>query len=593
MPRFALFTKPAAIAGSATSEPQTARPRAATRGRELNMTSNQTETLLYSNPADRATIAEGTDGEDQAARRLCEVAIENYRRWLEDYASDPECFERPPKTCREQVTTRGYVLGEEGALEPGISMVGGDSLYELRWEFSGATILSRSKPDEATEALAAFSTPNPPESQIGFAPCARHWAILLDRRTAVPLTWQAKDFEARVREWRDSIRDLRGAELIAIVSPGHELAFVVWFDVPRTDAEVRAWAHAMSGPTAEDDEPRFAPVRYPWRSPDDAEAIYLPAERAPVLPALPSRREVLGTASARGRHLTGIPELDRQFRAGGLPTDARIVLAAPKGSMKTTIALAIAEHWLAAGGCVLWIALDESPGSITARQLQYRGLSPARAAELPEDAVAAIPDRFAVVGEGYLEDLWELAHGSAVSEGAPLLVVTDSLQRLLSRAGEGKGERERLEETLAAVERCQARWPALWLTTSEATAGGEAKGARAIGYAATIELALSRAGDAVSVRVPKNRHGSEDGFRLRVDRDRQQIISEAQAKAAQAEAELLAQIKEALTEHGPMARTKIETWVKADSRRVRAALSAMVAAGTLALEGQRYTLRLQ
>jgi hypothetical protein len=509
-----------------------------------------------------------------------------FESWHENHRRDPNGCDAPIDL---DAPERIYCGGRAKASDWGacVDYYGGDVYTGARNTpglFVGVT--ARKTPTRAAALLLATRT-QPKGWCVEFEASPPLWAILEDRKTIVSPTWSKAEYAERARAWRDSIPDLRGREIVAFMAPGRALAAVVWFPEPRKDAVVDAWCCGMSGLRPNDEaEPRFAQVSYPFPSGTD---IYLEAD-APVA-ALPSRAEVLGSVSTPGRrYLTGIAELDRQMRAGGVPIDARIVLVGQKGSLKTTLALVLAEAWLAAGGCVLWVAADESAASITARQLQHRGLSATRAAELRPEDVATIPDRFAVVPPDYLEDLWTMGHAAAATEGAPLMVVSDSVQKLLSRAGEGKGERERIEASLEAVEALQARMPALWVSTSEATAGGEAKGARGIGYTATLELHLARSGDAVRVAIDKNRHGDENGFALRIDRNAQRIVTAAQAAASEADAGLQTQIVEALKEHGPMARTRIETWITGDSGRIRAALNSMVEAGTLTYSNKRYSL---
>lgn len=403
---------------------------------------------------------------------------------------------------------------------------------------------------------------------------------------------------AWVEQWRESHRALQGREMVVAVRPGRSTIFALWFDEPQMMAGVRRFAREHLNPTGAL-EPRFLPAPDPCdlscvvieRTKTDYGAteqetelgtacVYLPAEEtASNVVTLADRKAKAAPAGSGPVLRTRLAALDRQFREGveGLPLGALVVVGGQAGNCKTTLAVHLAEEAREGGWFVVWLAIDEQVELVEQRLKQRRG-------------AALNPEAFFVVGQDgdHYETLAEQAHREA--NGRPVLIVVDSLQRLLTRAGEGKGERERITAAVEAIAKCQERFPSVVVATTEIARGsGEAKGSGSIDYLATLALRLARTGAKLNVRVTKNRHGGEQPFALAVDFERQRLL-EAGASPAKAEAGTLrARILAAAVELGDDASGRGVTGrVTGKAATIRAELAAMVVDGVLRLEAGVY-----
>jgi hypothetical protein len=352
---------------------------------------------------------------------------------------------------------------------------------------------------------------------------AHHWMILTDQAEIVPISLAGTaQREAYARGYRDALpRTLRDSAMALYLEPGQPVRVVLWAAQKQSEQQVREYCWNIGGRARDDDEgPRFAPVRYPFQTPydDDANetpAVYLPARYGTrASGSLRERARRPDEAQADARTLSTWPALDRQLRAGALPMGARGVIAGPPEQCKTTLMLDAAETAAAQGWLVAWVAYDEAEADITARRRQ----------RLPA-GVPLNPNLVIVDGVGPYEDLAAEAAADAEAEGRPLMVCVDSLQKLETRAGEGKGERERITAAIDTIQRMQASHPAIVLVTSEVARGsGALKGSGGIDYGGTLVLRPKLAGSKLTVAIAKNRHGGKQPFTLEVDAGRQRII---------------------------------------------------------------------
>jgi hypothetical protein len=174
------------------------------------------------------------------------------------------------------------------------------------------------------------------------------------------------------------------------------------------------------------------------------------------------------------------------------------------------------------------------------------------------------------------------------ADGRPVLFVVDSIQKLVTRAGEGKGERERITASVDAIQASQARYPSVVIMTAEIARGsGETKGSGSIDYGATLALRVRRTCDRVTVNITKNRHGGENPITLALDGAAQRLSDPAAADGARLE--VWEQVRRALEEHGPLSGKRLEPWVKSNAK-LRAVLKERVTAGDLAHDGTSYRL---
>jgi hypothetical protein len=195
-------------------------------------------------------------------------------------------------------------------------------------------------------------------------------------------------------------------------------------------------------------------------------------------------------------------------------------------------------------------------------------------------------DFFVVPAGTPFEELARDAHAEA--SGRPVLLIVDSIQKLETRAGEGKGERERITAAVDAIQASQAKYPSIVVMTAEIARGsGATKGSGAIDYGATLALRVRRNGNLLAVDVVKNRHGSEERFVLQVDFERQLLT--APVPPAQATPATVQRIKAELVAAAaarPRTRTALAKAVTGNTHVVRAALAELIEAGELIADGK-------
>lgn len=460
---------------------------------------------------------------------------------------------------------------------------GFENLQQLtEWCFE----LTRKAPDELTQArrfVAWRDGLSFDETQARYVPAAEHWLIALDHHWVVPLGQPSAVLDDYAHRWREAHHNFRGAEMVVFLPPGEALQFAVWSVKAIGREAVQSYLDALSGHAG---EPRYTSVAYPW-DPLGVERVYLP----PAFEAPTSFRTMRADAQTQALVLldTGIGALNKQFRGGaGLPLGARVVIGGLTGQGKTTLGLHLAEAACAQGWFVVWLAYDESCDEIQVRRLQRRGLAPEVAQTLPLAAMAALDalDFFVVPAGAPFEELARDAHGEA--NGCPVLFVVDSIQKLETRAGEGKGERERITAAVDAIQASQAKYPSTIVMTAEIARGsGATKGSGAIDYGATLALRVRRSGSVLAVDVVKNRHGSEHAFALHVDFE-QQLLS-APAQSAPATPATLQRIKDELVAAAgakPRTRSALANLVRGNTDAVRAAVAELVDAGELVSDGK-------
>ncbi|HEX4336288.1 MAG TPA: RAD55 family ATPase [Polyangiaceae bacterium] len=239
---------------------------------------------------------------------------------------------------------------------------------------------------------------------------------------------------------------------------------------------------------------------------------------------------------------TGIEPLDVHLR-GGLRAEKLMVIGGAPGSGKTTLAAQFGRALARQGVAVAFLAIDEEPAGIDARNLESIGIARdhAEAPELvdiekAEAELGGLP--FELLDDCTLEDAFEAL--AKKYPDSPRCVIGDSIQRLQTRQTlDIDSIRERISDVVATAKRC-ARDPktrAMVILTSELSRGAYRskkaeeqiddlaafKESGAVEYAMTVGLVLrTSSGDASLVRVtmPKNRTGTRGSFALRLDFER-------------------------------------------------------------------------
>lgn len=413
--------------------------------------------------------------------------------------------------------------------------------------------------ERSSTGLAA-ATSTWPESYVDGP---RHWFVVTDTETVVPIGLRAAQLEQWCHDWRDRVQGLRGAELVVYARPGEHPTFVGWSgDDPWSLSQVSAWCRRLAPPSG-DQDPRFDCQRgSAWTAP--CAPIYLPASTAAVS-ALPSAVELAAGASPHSRLVTGIDSFDRAFRGGvGVPFGTRLLLCGDPQNCKTQLLLELAEAARRCGWHVLWLSVDDEPNLITVRRLQRLGLAAERAGALLPDDVAQLDPAVSVVNDRSLEAAWEAAHARAAAEGAKLLVLADSIQSGgLTAAADGRQDRAAIEAAIGAVIECQRRWPATFAATSEITANGQPKGSRDLEYKFDVVLALRLTGRDLRASLKKNKPGRLGVVELVVDFDGQRLLSPQAAAEEEADALAWQQLRAVLAGGGSKSQNALEAELKA------------------------------
>jgi hypothetical protein len=507
-----------------------------------------------------------------------ERALAEYRQMLADEQEQEPDSEYVGPPCEVTLITRN-LNADRSAILLGPEIVWFEGLRQMLDELYRGP-LRRDAPTELTQALlwcALYNNGTFEARDAKYQSTARHWFVVRDFHAIIPPTTRRGD-EDYARRWRQSVAEIlgSGSEMIVAVEPGKPTDAILWSAEPRTDAELRAWSSSLPSPE------RIDVSVYPWTPPDDA-LVYLPADARAVATSFRDRRNVESTPSSAVLLDTGIPALNKQFRVGALPMGARVVIGGLTGQGKTTLALHLAEAACARGWFVVWLAYDESVDEIQARRLQRRGLPLAELAKLDELDFFVWPP-----GEP-LEDLARAAHAEA--DGLPVLFVIDSIQKLETRAGDGKGERERITASVDTIQALQAKYPFVMVATAEIARGsGATKGSGSIDYGATLALRVRRNGDRLTVDIPKNRHGCQEPFELALDRAAQRLLDPSAAVADEAKLKVWEQVRRTLEERGPLSRSGLEPWVVAMGDTLRAVLRERLQAGDLTHAGRKYAL---
>ncbi len=236
---------------------------------------------------------------------------------------------------------------------------------------------------------------------------------------------------------------------------------------------------------------------------------------------------------------TGIEALDALLRGGIRPQQVMVIGGAP-GAGKTTMGVQVARGMARSGVAVAWLAIDEEPAGIDARNLESIGV-PRDLAEEPDDATIARavaelgPLPWLMLDDATVEDAFvQLARLYPNHQRA---VFIDSIQTAwTTTSGTIPSIRERISDVIQTAKRCarQDETKAAVFLTSELARGAYRsrntaeqiedlaafKESGAIEYQGHVLLVLRTDPEdaaAVAVTVPKNRIGRRGTFGLRLD----------------------------------------------------------------------------
>lgn len=365
-----------------------------------------------------------------------------------------------------------------------------------------------------------------------------HWFIVEDQsrlfRVPKKLPADPEYWAGHARRWRDSHRNLRGREVIVCMQPGRRVHFILWHPTPVYESDATSIVWEMSGDAS---EPRFVQAANPFELPADIELpngewrapmVYLPAETNTK--TLRERRS--SHARITGRP-TGIKALDGILSGGYLPSNAVVAVGGDYGQGKTTCALEALENLATEPESFnVYLVIDEPEAPIRARRLQRRGYSreaaraalgsPAEDALERESALLVVP----VAQDELFEDVLEQVKREAGSR--QINVVVDSVQKLKTREGTGRGTLQRVtaasQAIRSAVNDGNGRLRIVFI--SEVTRGtGELKDAAALDFDAdlTLIVSMNAAEDELAFQVRKNRFGPKTPFRVPLDREGQRL----------------------------------------------------------------------
>jgi hypothetical protein len=269
-------------------------------------------------------------------------------------------------------------------------------------------------------------------------------------------------------------------------------------------------------------------------------------------PAADKRRERVLPVSALVDRLrdpgprvaTGIRTLDRASR-GGLRRGRRVFVLGAPSTAKTTLAMTLALKWARDGHRVVWLAVDEEAADLVVRLGQMLGFDRdlLEAGDVPElerlqAALAALPGLTILdADDGHtIEDAIDVLEDRPPNVAGALFV--DSLQSA-AEAMLGDGPRARVDAVVRGLRRASRRG-LIVIATCEMSRGAyrsrnpadridpmaAGKESGSIEYAAKTQLVLTEVPDRtgeIDVTIRKNRGGSKEPFRLRVDFKRARV----------------------------------------------------------------------
>jgi hypothetical protein len=427
--------------------------------------------------------------------------------------------------------------------------------------------------------------------------CAR-WLLVEDRNETGPADLPPVDAAAWhgvANAWASAYRarlphELRHLGMLVLPEPGKAIVLAVWVGTERAAATLRSWARAIGGgaDVRDDDGNLVNPGRFRvLRDASACASTFVALEPAAAVAA--SLLDLVAPpikSDASGAVLrTGIGPLDALLVTGGVPRrGARVVVQAPTANAKSALNLQIAEFLAAAGLSIGWIATrDETAESIRARRLQRAGHARADAIRLANDpaALAELNPNLAVIDgrEWLLEDVLT-AGGSG-----PDVLFLDPLQKVRSRAGEGRGQ---VESIAAALDVIETSGVTTFMTSAMVRGAGRRSkiegsyGGAAIENGATLLLDLALTDDALRVAVLKSRYGGEgESFVMTLDRASQTLTAACGDALAEA-------IRKVLVDRGSLTQAQLLVRVTGGQNAIAEALKAGVAAGLWRLDGRHY-----
>jgi replicative DNA helicase len=294
--------------------------------------------------------------------------------------------------------------------------------------------------------------------------------------------------------------------------------------------------------------------------------------KAPAAPMWisPSDRALLVGGAEQQIH-TNFATLDKATR-GGLRTGKIVVFGGAPGAGKTTWAIQLGWKFAKAGIFVAILAADEDANGLLVRVGQLEGLQREDLEEGLPYARQRLSERLKQTSNFLLVDADESeATVEQVSEalkklanGRPSALIADSIQTVRSRGSEdAEGPRARIDAVIAALKKCAKVDGHLVIATCELARGAYRsqnaadriddlaafKESGGIEYGVTTALVLrsvaTENGDEglVDVTIPKNRQGTRNPFRLRLDYKRASFEEVELPQGVQANDTALEQIK--------------------------------------------------
>ncbi len=407
----------------------------------------------------------------------------------------------------------------------------------------------------------------------------RPWYIIRDTQRITPL--HVDDAETFAQAWRESVPDLRASEMLVRVEEGENVEAILMAPSRPTNYEIAVWCNRVANGQ------RFAPASYPWSVwPEDL--IYLPAVRAAPIVTLRDRRS---KASAISGYPTGLACLDAVLCGGYLPSDALVGVGGLEGAGKTLLQLAILEGLAKEPRSVnVFYALDQPERHIRSRRLQRSGLSreEARAAvgtDAEDKLNAGVNLEIVPRVDGELfEDFLALVLAGA-ADGQQVNLVVDSVQKLETREGVGRGDRERVgaaSRALRAAVSSQSKLRILF-SSELALGSGNMKDSGSLKYDADLNMLVTRSENELRIKIKKSRYGGENE-ELKLAFDENQRLTDPGVDGLKVQ--VWNKIQAVLAETGKASGAKIEDEVKGDTRVVRQVLKERVAVGDLVPEGK-------